>query len=611
MFRPAVTDAARRLQALAALQRKINLLSPKDADFRGLVDLAGELREDARALVWWRRADNIRRGLLVTQTATAARNFISQVGRVVLDAIDQGLQSAGQKVFFAGKKVADPVRALDGLEQIGNIFARGTKAKVEEILQHFPAQHDRLFGTYHSDIARRAAKEGVELSGADAVFAQGDKAVEILNTLNRAQEFIVRRGVFISRLEQRLRGKGIDLTKTLKKGELGKLTRDDVEDAVQKALELTWAQKPAYGSVGDLFIRGVNKIPGVTLGLPFPRFMVNGLKFFYDFSPVGLLRVLSKAERGAIASGNLKVLSRATIGLGMLGAAYELRKSEYAGEKWYEIKVGGKTLDSRPFNPFAAYLFVGDVIKRMQDGTLFRLEAKDIATGILSSNIRAGTGLLIVDQLLRGLTELGTPEKMTRALKSLAGETAAGLLMPLQTISDVMAQYDDELAKVRETREEPFLGPIKAKIPGLAQTLPEKESPTREAAPKREAPLLRQLTGATVVSPKNPAEKELDRLQFNFAEIKPATGEPKADRLIARFMGPLVEQRLGPVVKSARYLALTDKRKGEILRRALGVVRKAAIARAKVEDPELFQKLRVERLPGRLSAAIEEAVGER
>jgi hypothetical protein len=46
-----------------------------------------------------------------------------------------------------------------------------------------------------------------------------------------------------------------------------------------------------------------------------------------------------------------------------------LRKQDYAGEKWYEFKIGDRTIDTRPYNPLAAYLFVGDVINRLMDGT--------------------------------------------------------------------------------------------------------------------------------------------------------------------------------------------------------------------------------------------------
>ena len=46
----------------------------------------------------------------------------------------------------------------------------------------------------------------------------------------------------------------------------------------------------------------------------------------------------------------------------MLTGAYYLRSQPYAGEKWYELKLGGKTFDTRAYNPFAAYLFVGRFI---------------------------------------------------------------------------------------------------------------------------------------------------------------------------------------------------------------------------------------------------------
>ena len=41
--------------------------------------------------------------------------------------------------------------------------------------------------------------------------------------------------------------------------------------------------------------------------------------------------------------------------MAMLYAGYALRNQSYSGEKWYEFKVGDRTIDVRPFNPFANF----------------------------------------------------------------------------------------------------------------------------------------------------------------------------------------------------------------------------------------------------------------
>ncbi|MFA5355041.1 MAG: hypothetical protein WC291_12495, partial [Thermodesulfovibrionales bacterium] len=57
-------------------------------------------------------------------------------------------------------------------------------------------------------------------------------------------------------------------------------------------------------------------------------------------------------------------LARQAMGtLGGLGAAWAIRASDGAKDtEWYQYRVGGRTLDLRPFAPFVQYLMVGDLL---------------------------------------------------------------------------------------------------------------------------------------------------------------------------------------------------------------------------------------------------------
>jgi hypothetical protein len=570
--------------------------------------VATELDEAAKAQSWWVRADNIRRGLLVTQLATAVRNFETQVGRLGLDVLQRGLDS-GLQQLFRGQATTHPA---DGFAAVLNIFRRSTKAEAENVLRAFPREHDRLFGTYASDIANRARETGVLLSGADRVFTGAEQAVHVLNTANRFQEWVTRRAVFQAQLAERVRRRGQDLGELIAQNRVGQIDPTDVRAAVDGALEMTFGTQPEWGSFAQKFISLVNdptaRKLGSTLLVPFPRFLMNSMKFFYDFSPAGFVKFLSPLQRTRIAQGDTQELSRALLGTAMLGAAYQIRDSEFAGERWYEVKgPNGTTVDMRPFNPFAAYLFVADVAHRARHGRLNTLSARDIGTGILGVNLRAGTGLFVVDKILAGFTELGNAEKAGRAVAGVAGETLGGFAVPLQQLTDVLAEFDQSLRVVRDTREAPLTGPLRSRVPGLAQTLPEAESPTRAAPMQREAPLLRQVTGLSLREPKNALERELDRLGFERPEILPSVGDPRADRLIAKHMGEMVEGTLVRIVQTQSFQRLTDAQKGEVLRQALGRVRQAARRAAEAEDPRLFQQVKLEGLPRRQREVLEEA----
>ena len=413
--------------------------------------------------------------------------------------------------------------------------------------------------------------------------------------------------MFTAKLRIGLKNQGKNLNELITQGRIKEIPDSLLRSSIDDALEFTFASTPAHGSVGHAFVNFINKMPGATFAIPFPRFMVNSMKFFWDFSPAGALKMFSSKEWARMASGDFKTISRAMIGTGMLGAAWQVRNSEFAGERWYEIRMpGGKIWDTRAFNPFAAYLFVADIAKKAKDGTLNNLKTKDVIMGVLSSNLRAGTGLFILDSFLEGVVGLGTPGKAVRKLKEFAGETIGGFLMPLQTITDLYSEFDENQEIVRDRRLDPFMGPILSRLPVISQQLEPLAPATRAEPFRRESGALRQLTGLSLRGEKNPAEAELDRLGFSFTEISRPTGEPTADRLITKNLGPLIEERLSRVVESKSYQRLSDAAKGERIRQLLIKLRGIARKRAKRENPKIFKQLKERRVPKRRRRFLEE-----
>lgn len=587
IIRGEASQWGRKLGYLGTQARRLNVNIPE------IAEAAEELSKLARQpgpADWlqhaWRRIDNVRRGLLVTQLSTAMRNFEVQAGRVGLDIFEQGMNAGLQKLL--GKP--QTVGAFDGLEQLFRITQKN-KAPVESILKEFPKDYDRLLGTYFSDIQVGKVGQGVS------------RAVDILNTANRFQEFTIRRAVFMGKLDQSLRARGLDLAEIIRDNKVGLITKEDIQPAVKKALEFTFAERPEWGTLGQKFVTFINSMPGATFAIPFPRFLVNSLKFNFEYSPMGILKLLSPAQRQAFANGDMQVISKAILGSGMLGVAWQLRNSEYAGEKWYQATVGEKTIDLRPFNPFAAYLFVADLIKRQRDGTLNQLTAKDISMGIFSTNMRAGTGLYTLDAIINGLGGTGDPQKAVNYIKEFGGEVAGGFLTPLNQFKELLSGLDDYT--VREKRSEPFIGPIKEKIPGIEKKLPPLYSATREGPVVRELPAIRQVTGLSFIT-QNEFEKELNRLGFTPQEILPSTGNPEANNLIRKYMGILSEAYMIPRVSSKGYKKLDDGLKAYYISSELVKVRESARKYAQKENPELFARIKLEKIPRRERGVLSE-----
>jgi len=597
-LKTSLTKSAQDMNRMSQFAKRLDVAP----ELEELLSKAGKEQGGMDAFMyWWKRADNVRRALLVSQLSTAMRNAEVQTGRFVIDAMEQGIASVFQKGARAvGVSVKEPVGFFDGVEGALNIFQRN-KAVVNKIIEAFPESkiEDRLLHTYMSDVGPSG---GTKWSGVD----------KVLNTIgwaNRTQEFIIRRAVFVSKLAKTAENKGIDLREAAKSGQLaGKLTEDEISAAIQKSLEFTFAEH-AGGTAGRSFVNAINAIPGATWILPFPRFLVNSIKFQYQYSPLGLMSLFSKSERAALAEGNMKVLSRATVGGILLGAAYEMRNSEYAGEKAWEVMVPGtkKPLDTRPYNPLVGYLILADLAKRAKDGTLYRLEGQDLLTALMGGNIRAGAGLFAVDQILNSMTTESTEQNTTAAsdiLKGFAGQLIGGLATPINQVKEFLAGMDD--FNIKNTKLEPLWGPTKVKIPGVEAGMEPSYSPTHAGPRQIAMPAVRQATGLSVGMEKNPVEKELDRLQFIPQEINPSTGIPKLDNLIAKEMGVIVQEDVVPVVTSKEYLSLSNAEKAALLLEEIRDARKDARQIVLMENPDLEDQLTEKRIPKREKAVLKE-----
>tara|TARA_Y100000310_G_scaffold269913_1_gene283426 strand:- start:851 stop:3562 length:2712 start_codon:yes stop_codon:yes gene_type:complete len=628
IYRPGMSDAGRILNLQSQLSKNVNKLTLRRigaleakgtpaalAELELLKDISSSFKSGAagRFQYWWRRADNARRGLMVGQTATAVRNFISQGVRVSLEAIVNSFEAGYAKAL--GVKTERGV--LDGFQVLSRLASRNKKL-TETILKNQPTLYDKLLGGYNSDIINRIKRTGFTSGNAVAekLATGAESGIAWINTLNRFQEFLIRRGVFVARLNQemlRRTGKGI---LGLSEEALSKLPKEAIARAIDQSLKMTFASKMKFGSVGSRLVSLVNDIPGATFLIPFPRFLGNSIKFYFEFNPTGMLKLLSPAQRGAIAAGDMSVLAKAAVGTSMLAMAWQIRNSEFAGDKWFHIKdpKTGKLIDVRAFNPFASYLFVADLIKKSNEGTTHTITSNDVTMGLFSSNLRAGTGLFLMDRALGVMLGQGNPDKLTQKLKEFTGEVGGSFFVPLQTIRDVLSEFDAEDRIIRNPRTSPLTGPAKRIAPKLGKELPPVQLPTRRGPISRQSPALRQATGITVAFPRNFVERENDRLGISRREIQPKSGDASADELIAKWMGEYVEDLIIPIIKSDKvilengkvYRDLSEREKRRKLNEYYNIVHGAAKSKLEILNPELFAKTELQALSRHEKGEIEE-----
>ena len=600
------SDAGRTLQSLSVIQKQLNKLAKvpgADKEFRKALLEQSDLLDTQAG--FFRRLDNIRRGLMVTQLATAVRNFESQVTRgglnVMQKGLDSGMQNLAKKINPNLKitQFADPLEALKGM---GNIFKqfkpsvfKQVKKETDTILAAFPKEQDRLFLRFSNDVVARGTKEALKGSALDKVEA----GVQLLNIVNKGQEFITRRAVFQSSLAERIASnkqfyKGKDLRQIIQNNKTLTIRKEDIAGAVDDALEVTFAKNfdkygGGYESFANAFINFVNKIPFTgSLLLPFPRFLMNSVKFHIDFSPLGILNFLSKGERLALKAGDTSKISRMILGTGMLSLAYWMRSQPYAGEKWYEFNVGNRTIDTRALNPFASYLFVGDLIKRKQDGTLRNIGLKDFAAAFFG--VRAGTGLYLVDRIIDAVSGENPKYKTGEEIEKFLGKLLSGFAVPLQTWTDIAGSFFPEMTVVKDISKDPFVGEFKKRIP-VPNDYPPLTSSTsieynEQGIPvprilRRESPGVRQFTGLTFQAPKNSVEKEFDRLQFTRNEIFKSTRIPELDQALKKIIAPKIALGMSVLVDSPYYQSLNEETKVIVLKQTLAKIKKDASEKIK------------------------------
>jgi len=562
--------------------------------YKQKLDPNGAFDTGAGTLGFLKRLDNIRKGLLVSRLSTSVRNYISQSARVGLETLQSGLDLALQQAIrpFVKDKIQfdkGAVSPLSNFQGLINNFTQWNpkihkeiKTLTNKIFESFPKEKDRLFLNYASDV-----KNSSGLANKKGILNKVEGGVDLVNIVNKTQEYITRRAVFLARLDEAVKANGkFYKNKTLEQltrdGELNLLRPSEITVAIDKALDTTFAKdfnasKGGFDRFAAKFIEVVNSAPFILTNIiPFPRFLMNAVKFQYDYSPLGILSFLSKGARAELSRGNTSVLSKATLGTGMILAAYALRNQSYAGEKWYEFKVGERTVDVRPFNPFASYLFLGDVIKRYQEGTLRNLDVKGIASVLFG--VRGTTGVYLVDSLINYFTDPKlNKESMISGVQKLLGETAAGYLTPFQNFTDVYAQFFPEARAVKETGGAEFTGAFTRRFPG--SNLPTLTSPTsyiidKNGIPRaspiyKEDPLLTQVTGLAFIPPKNPAEKELDRLGFEQREIFRSTGIPELDRAYKDKLAVSIGFGLSGIVSTPEYQNMTESFKSLIVQKSL------------------------------------------
>tara|TARA_R110000796_G_scaffold236567_1_gene356048 strand:- start:33 stop:3977 length:3945 start_codon:yes stop_codon:yes gene_type:complete len=449
------------------------------------------------------RPEGIRRGLMVSSLATAARNLTSagirapmeSLGNVMDTALLTYSQKSAQEGGAAGIKAAfNSVNPLvrDGtyvnsFRNLRYIFAdQGTAEQFTDYIldrPEFAQQFSRMFDSIGE--LQQAAGRGQATStigkGADAILSRGEDIVQALNAPNRWQDHMVRRATFYSELQRITKNEwGIDLQDALDQGKLKQIMNDNVgeglrpkdgrsfvsivDDATRKALDVTYSKQPdlkAFRTISN----GITK-SGLTVIVPFPRFMFNGLELMAQYSGGAALPLIRKASGGNFGKGlttrDREDITRNMVGFATMYGLYRASESEYATDKSYEFKDPdtGKKLDTTPQFPIRQLALAAKLGAAAINGTFGAIDGvtgtefanpnmtmendteftyKNLAETFLGSSARTGQGNVIIDEMaafLKGIDDPTDAEAFAKKLGRFSGQLASTYLIPLRQLND-------------------------------------------------------------------------------------------------------------------------------------------------------------------------------
>lgn len=346
------STAGKILNKLSQIKRARPTSVKDEAASKALVEAQGNMRKGVM------RVENVRRGLLVSQLATAARNVSSAVIRMPMEALGNVFDTALWK--FSNEGIGNGVGALvdprnwrDSFKGLKYMFD-GRPDEVRDYVNlildrpELANQFDRMFNNLNE--IQEATGRGTG-TAFDTIMSAAEDFTDVLNVPNRWQEYLVRRASFMGELERLTqREYGIDLLDTLQQGKLKSLLNDTsdvkpaearsfidlIDDAVTKSLDVTYAKQPdvpVFRSTSSFIVRN-----GLTTVLPFPRFMFNSMELMGQYAGGALIPLtrkviglvdknfagpLSAKDRQRISRNAVGVLGGAGTGLALLSEATE------------------------------------------------------------------------------------------------------------------------------------------------------------------------------------------------------------------------------------------------------------------------------------------------
>ena len=520
------SDAGRVLERLSRIKRVRPMSEKDDAIVKAMADAQGDFRKFVV------RLEGIRRGLLVSQLATAARNLESAVVRSPLESLanvfDTALWNVSNKGYGSGAlSLISPQNWKDSFNVHKYMF-NGRPDEVAGFVDlildrpEFDQQFNRMFDNLNEIQMAQGRGTGTVV---DKILSETEDVVQALNMPNRWQEFLVRRATFLGELERLVRREyDMDLFDALQQGKLRSLMNDAsdvkpdnarsfidlIDESVTKSLDVTYAKTPdvpLFRNISSFITRN-----GLTVAIPFPRFMFNSMELMGQYAggsiPVVTRKVMGlvdKKYRGPLTTKDRQRISRNAVGvlggggtglavlsaltedeedpdslqqsmsdalmsMATVGAAYQYRAG-FAGDvpaSFNEMYTGTEedgsrvVLDIKPQFPLSQYMYLGEATRQIEKGTFSDFfDAREFIETFTGSNFRRGSGHVILDEvadIIDGSSDIMATENLGRAAGRALGEYLGTWAVPFGQAIEAQRAGGSRSLDYLDHRPDPSLG---------------------------------------------------------------------------------------------------------------------------------------------------------
>jgi len=329
-------------------------------------------------------------------------------------------------------------------------------------------------------------------------------------------------------------------------------------------------------------------------------------------------------------------------GLAFLGVAYAIRRSEFAGEQWDEVKISDDEYFSmKPLFPLAPFLLLADMmIRHMDDVPQREGSYKELITMVTGLEGRSGLGSGFFDYLLKSGEKTKSDdqgfvawEKFGALVGATAGEIIGGFGTPARVVGDLMPP--DEKPDLRQQTDFLIKGGVftkgevetdrfklslstafdeaaKAIVRGtpfegaLLDMSKVKHSPlTTKPVRPAPVPFIKQFTGTAAKTPTGIVEKEFNRLGILPYTMTRYSEVPEYRDKIEEELGRLSEDRVEEMLRNPRYLRMSDYKKKEFL---IGVYKGKSKIQLPLQGPQKTTnliKIAVQRVEDNFSTLAE------